>query len=164
MPELDRWVLHRLTELDRRVRAATESYDWNGVYADIHAFCSADLSAFYFDVRKDALYCDRPDSVRRRAARTVLDHLHRCLTIWLAPCLVFTADEAWCARFGEDDSVHLHLYPDLPGEWRDEPLAERWARIRETRRRATTVMEQGRRRRLAEILVCKPSLRIAPLG
>ena len=101
MPELERWVLHRLTELDARIRAATESYDWTGVYPELHDFCATDLSAFYFDVRKDALYCDRPDSLRRRAARTVLDHLHRCLTTWLAPVLCFTAEEAWGARFGE---------------------------------------------------------------
>jgi len=73
MPELERWVLHRLSELDARVRAAVQSYDWTGVYPELHNFCATDLSAFYFDVRKDAIYCDRPDSPRRRAARTVLD-------------------------------------------------------------------------------------------
>ena len=114
MPELERWVLHRLTELDARIRAAVQSYDWTGVYPELHNFCATDLSAFYFDVRKDAIYCDRPDSLRRRAARTVLDHLHRCLTTWLAPVLCFTAEEAWCARFGEQDSVHLQLFPELP--------------------------------------------------
>ena len=91
-----------------------QSYDWTGVYPELHNFCATDLSAFYFDVRKDAIYCDRPDSLRRRAARTVLDHLHRCLTTWLAPVLCFTAEEAWCARFGEQDSVHLQLFPTLP--------------------------------------------------
>ncbi len=119
MPELEKWVLHRLTELDARIRASVQSYDWIGVYPELHNFCATDLSAFYFDVRKDAIYCDRPDSLRRRAARTVLDHLHRCLTAWLAPVLCFTAEEAWCARFGERDSVHLQLFPDLPAEWRD---------------------------------------------
>ena len=115
LPELERWVLHRLTELDARVRAALETHDWTGVYPELHAFCSADLSAFYFDVRKDALYCDAPDSLRRRAARTVLDTLHRCLTAWLAPVLCFTAEEAWLARFpSEDGSVHLQLFPEVP--------------------------------------------------
>ena len=116
MPELERWVLHRLTELDARIRAAVESYDWTGVYPELHNFCATDLSAFYFDIRKDAIYCDRPDSLRRRAARTVLDHLHRCLTTWLAPVLCFTAEEAWGARFGDDDSVHLQLFPDAAGD------------------------------------------------
>ncbi len=145
MPELERWVLHRLTELDARVRAAVESYDWTGVYPELHAFCATDLSAFYFDVRKDAIYCDRPDSLRRRAARTVLDHLHRCLTTWLAPVLCFTAEEAWGARFGEADSVHLQLFPHLPASWRDDALAAKWERIRAIRRRITIPLEEARK-------------------
>src|ERR1700748_1503000 len=120
MPELEKWVLHRLTELDARIRAAVQSYDWTGVYPELHNFCATDLSAFYFDVRKDTIYCDRPESMRRRAARTVLDHLHRCLTAWLAPVLCFTAEDAWCARFGEAGSVHLQLFPELPAAWRDD--------------------------------------------
>ena len=144
MPELERWVLHRLTELDAKIRAATESYDWTGVYPELHNFCSTDLSAFYFDVRKDAVYCDRPDSLRRRAARTVLDHLHRCLAIWLAPALCFTAEEAWCARFGEDSSVHLQLFPQMPEGWHDEALAEKWEKLRGERAELTRRLELAR--------------------
>ena len=95
-------------------------------------------------MRKDAIYCDRPDSPRRRAARTVLDHLHRCLTTWLAPVLCFTAEEAWCARFGEQDSVHLQLFPELPARWRDDALAQKWEKIRAVRRRITTAIENER--------------------
>jgi isoleucyl-tRNA synthetase len=138
-------VLHRLTELDARIRTAVQSYDWTGVYPELHAFCSTDLSAFYFDVRKDAIYCDRPDSFRRRAARTVLDHLHRCLTTWLAPVLCFTAEEAWGARFGENESVHLQLFPTLPTAWRDDALAAKWETIRAIRRRITVPIEEARR-------------------
>jgi isoleucyl-tRNA synthetase len=145
MPELEKWVLHRLSELDARVRASVQSYDWTGVYPELHNFCATDLSAFYFDVRKDAIYCDRPDSLRRRAARTVLDHLHRCLTTWLAPVLCFTAEEAWTARFGEQDSVHLQLFVDVPAEWRDDALAARWDAIRTIRRRITVPIEEARR-------------------
>ena len=145
MPELERWVLHRLTELDARIRAATERYDWTGVYPELHNFCATDLSAFYFDIRKDAIYCDRPDSHRRRAARTVLDHLHRCLTTWLAPVLCFTAEEAWGARFGTEDSVHLHLFPEMPAEWRDDRLAAKWDRIRTIRRRITVPLDEARK-------------------
>jgi isoleucyl-tRNA synthetase len=145
MPELERWVLHRLTELDARIRAAVESYDWTGVYPELHNFCAADLSAFYFDIRKDAIYCDRPDSPRRRAARTVLDHLHRCLTTWLAPVLCFTAEEAWGARFGEADSVHLQLFPTLPASWRDDALGLRWREIRLRRQAVTVNLEEARR-------------------
>ena len=144
MPELERYILHRVTELDARIRRAVETYDWTGVYPDIHNFCANDLSAFYFDIRKDSLYCDRPDSLRRRAARTVLDHLHRTLCAWLAPVLSFTAEEAWCARFGEETSVHLQIFPAMPDEWRDERLAEKWEKIRELRRIATSSIETMR--------------------
>ena len=145
MPELERWVLHRLWELDNQVRIAVDSHDWAGLYPAIHSFCSTDLSAFYFDIRKDALYCDRPDSLRRRAARTVLDHLHRCLTTWLAPVLVFTAEEAWTARFGEDASVHLQDFYAVPERWRDDALADKWLAIRARRSIATTALEAMRR-------------------
>jgi isoleucyl-tRNA synthetase len=145
LPELERLMLHHLCVLDATFRTAIETYDWTGVYPAIHAFCATDLSAFYFDIRKDSLYCDRPDTLRRRAARTTLDHLHRCLTLWLAPVLVFTAEEAWTARFGEASSVHLETFPDLPPIWRDDALAARWTRIREIRRLATADLETMRK-------------------
>ena len=145
MPELERWVLHRLSELDARLRAGVRTHDWNGVYPAIHTFCATDLSAFYFDIRKDVIYCDRPDDPRRRAARTVLDHLHRCLTTWLAPVLAFTAEEAWVARFGEDVSVHLQDFPDIPDRWRDEALAAKWEQVRAKRALVTLALEEMRR-------------------
>ena len=147
MPELDRWVLHRLAELDARMRQALATHDWTGVYPELHTFCSADLSAFYFDIRKDTLYCDRPDSPRRRATRTVLDALHRCLTAWLAPVLVFTAEEAWCARFGAegDDSVHLQPWPDIHATWRDDALGLRMSKLREARGIVTMTLETARK-------------------
>ena len=163
MPELERWVLHRLTELDALIRRATTSYDWTGMYPTLHNFCASDLSAFYFDVRKDAIYCDRPDSLRRRAARTVLDHLHRCLTTWLAPVLCFTAEEAWCARFGEESSVHLQTYPALPATWADPALAARWEAIRERRRAATVQIEAMRREKvIGSSLEAEVTLLFAP--
>ncbi len=163
MPELERWVLHRLTELDARIRGAVGSYDWTGVYPELHNFCATDLSAFYFDIRKDALYCDRPDSLRRRAARTVLDHLHRALCTWLAPVLCFTAEEAWVARFGEADSVHLQNFPDLPAAWRDEALAEKWERIRDRRRAATVNLEAMRQQgQIGSSLQAEVTLSFAP--
>jgi isoleucyl-tRNA synthetase len=148
MPELERLMLHRLAALDARVRGAAESYDWAGVMPDLHGFCASDLSAFYFDIRKDSLYCDAPSSRRRRAARTVLDHVHRCLCTWLAPTLVFTADEAWTARFGEETSVHLEQFPTIPAAWRDDALAEKWDKVRDIRGAMTAALEEGRRQKL----------------
>ena len=149
LPELERWVLHRVSELDTRIRRALDTHDWTGVYPDLHAFCSADLSAFYFDVRKDILYCDPASSPRRRAVRTVLDVLHRCLTTWLAPVLCFTAEEAWLARFpSDDDSVHLQPFPDIPATWADPALAARWATLREARGTVTAALETARAEKL----------------
>ena len=148
MPELERWVLHRLTELDTDVHRYIEAYDFHSLFTALHTFCSVDLSAFYFDVRKDALYCDRPDSLRRRSVRTVMDTLFSCLTAWLAPILCFTAEEAWLARPGAtgapDDSVHLRTFPEVPGVWRDDKLARRWDVIRRVRRVVTGVLERAR--------------------
>ncbi|NOG70177.1 isoleucine--tRNA ligase [Roseicella sp. DB1501] len=164
LPELERWVLHRLTELDARIRKAAEDYDWTGVYPEIHNFCATDLSAFYFDIRKDALYCDGPDSHRRRSARTVLDVLHRCLCAWLAPVLVFTAEEAWLARFpDENGSIHLTDFPMVPEGWKDPALAERWAEIRRFRRSVTGDIEEKRRAgTIGSSLQAKALLRFAP--
>ncbi len=146
LPELERWVLHRLSVLDARVRQAVATHEWTGVLPDLHGFCNTDLSAFYFDVRKDSLYCDRPDAPRRRATRTVLDQVQRCLCAWLAPVLCFTAEEAWQARFGEHDSVHRTQFPTLPLEWnqtRDDATSP-WDNIREVRRKITQAIEAQR--------------------
>ncbi len=146
MPELERWVLHRLHELDRTVRKACDDFDFHIMFAALHNFCAADLSAFYFDIRKDALYCDAASSPRRRACRSVLDSLFSCLTAWLAPILCFTAEEAWLQRFpGERESVHRRRFPQLPQEWRDDGLAARWQTVRRLRRVVTGAMEVERR-------------------
>ncbi len=144
MPELERFILHRLAELDGRMRRALASHDWAGVMPDLHAFCATDLSAFYFDIRKDSLYCDRPDSAKRRAARTVLDYLHRCLCTWLAPTLCFTADEAWTMRFGENTSVHLEVFPEMGGFRQPDAFVQRWQRVRAVRSDITASIEQRR--------------------
>ena len=146
MPELERWVLHRIAELDAHVRRCCEDFDFHALFTALHNFCATDLSALYFDIRKDSLYCDRADSLRRRAARTVLDTLFSCLTAWLAPILCFTAEEAWQTRFaGDSDSVHLRTFPDIPASWRDEKLAEKWSAVRRLRRAVTGALEIERR-------------------
>ena len=145
MPELERWVLHRLAELDHILRDGYSRFDFQGVFQAIFTFATSDLSAFYFDIRKDALYCDG-DTLNRRAARTVLDLVFHRLTTWLAPVLVFTMEEVWLERFpGEDSSVHLVDFPDTPGEWRDEVLAAKWASVRQARRVVTAALEIQRR-------------------
>ena len=145
MPELERWVLHRLSELDKQIREACDGYDFHGLFNELHNFCAVELSAFYFDIRKDALYCDAPSSLRRRACRTVLDTLYDCLVKWLAPFICFTAEEAWLARHpGEGNSVHLEQFPTIPATWRDETLAAKWDKVRDLRRVVTGALEIAR--------------------
>ena len=141
MPELERWVLHRLAELDHVVRKGYASYDFQGVFRALFEFATLDLSAFYFDIRKDALYCDG-DSATNRAALTVLDILHHRLTTWLAPILTFTMEEVWLQRHeGERVSVHLEDFANTPADWLDEVLAAKWEAIRRVRRVVTGAIE-----------------------
>ena len=160
MPELERWVLHRLGQVDGELRAACNDFRFHGAFFDLHTFCAVDLSAFYFDIRKDALYCDAPDSLRRRAARTVIDRLFSCLTAWLAPFTCFTAEEAWLARHpGDDESVHLRTFPEIPADWRDDALAARWDKVRDVRRVVTGALEIERAaKRIGSSLQAAPTV------
>jgi len=168
MPELDRWVLHRLAELDGTVRACIAEYDFHRLITELHNFCAVDLSAFYFDIRKDSLYCDRADEPRRRATRTVMVHLLECLTAWLAPVLCFTAEEAWLEwlKLGGasgPDSVHLRTFPDLPADWRDDALAQKWAQVRDVRRVVTGALELKRAdKTIGSSLQAAPVLYVTP--
>ncbi|WP_113912357.1 isoleucine--tRNA ligase [Roseovarius dicentrarchi] len=141
MPELEQWVLHRMAELDKVVRDGYDAYNFQGVTQALLNFCTLDLSAFYFDVRKDVLYCDG-DSIERRAARTVLDLLFHRLTTWLAPVMAFTMEEVWLERFpGPDSSLHLQDIPETPATWLNPQLASKWTGIRQARRAVTAALE-----------------------
>lgn len=163
MPELEQWVLHRLAELDGLVRKAVEGYDFHLLSTTLHNFCTSDLSAFYFDIRKDSLYCDAPTAIRSRACRTVLDIIFSCLTAWLAPILCFTTEEAWLARLGPDkaakDSVHLRTFPEIPAAWLNEGLAEKWEKLRSLRRVVTGALEKERaEKRIGSSLAAAPQV------
>ena len=146
MPELERFMLAKLAELDTLVREGYAAFDFNRVFSTLFAFCTNELSAFYFDIRKDVLYCDQVGSTRRRAARTVTDEIFRRVVTWLAPILCFTMEEAWLYRFkGENESVHLHIFPQTPADWRNDALIEKWNRIRNLRRTVTGALEVARR-------------------
>jgi isoleucyl-tRNA synthetase len=145
MPELERLMLHRLAELDHDIRHAYEAYDFRKVVALLSHFMNTELSAFYFDIRKDTLYCEAPSSVKRRAALTVIDHLCDAVLKWLAPILSFTADEAFALyRPGEEASIHLASFAKIPREWRDDNLAAKWDRVREVRGAVTAALELER--------------------
>jgi len=164
MPELERWVLHRLWQLDKQIREACDGYDFHGLFNELHNFCAVELSAFYFDIRKDALYCDAPSSLRRRACRTVLDTLYDCLVKWLAPFICFTAEEAWLTRHpGDDVSVHLEQFPTIPESWRDDALAEKWKIVRSFRSATTQSLELFRAQKvIGSSLEAHPKITATP--
>ncbi|HJS46341.1 MAG TPA: isoleucine--tRNA ligase [Rhizomicrobium sp.] len=144
MPELERYMLARLAELDAIVRKGYENFDFGLVNSTLFNFCTNDLSAFYFDIRKDSLYCDAASSARRRSARTVTDEIFRRIVTWFAPILCFTMEEAWTTRFGMGQSVHLNDFFAAPKQWADAQLVKKWTRIRELRRVVTGALELAR--------------------
>ncbi|MEA3262504.1 MAG: isoleucine--tRNA ligase [Pseudomonadota bacterium] len=148
MPELERYMLGQLKRLDTTIRAAIDSYDFNEYTRALTDFCNEDLSAFFFDIRKDRLYCDDPAGIERRAYRTVLDILFQALVRYAAPVLVFTAEEVWTTRFPDRGSVHLQELHDLPDEWLDDALAERFAALRALRGQVLEAIEPLRREKV----------------
>jgi isoleucyl-tRNA synthetase len=168
MPELERYILHRLAEVDAELKQHVNDFAFGPYMRTLNAFAQEDLSAFFFDIRKDCLYCDAPDDPKRMAYRTVMDILFHALTRYIAPVLVFTAEEIWQSRFpDETDSIHLKEWPDFkalttgrPSEgwdpaqstsgldpslrWGDGDV-EKWERVREAREKVTEAIEPLRR-------------------
>ena len=148
MPPLERFILHRLWELDRDVRKAYAEYRFQDVVRPVLEFCSNDLSALYFDIRKDSLYCDRPDAIRRRAARTVMHEVFMRLTAWLAPLTPFTMEEAWGTRFPEGGSNCARVIPETPAEWRSDAEAARWAKVKAIVETVMVALEEERKNKV----------------
>jgi isoleucyl-tRNA synthetase len=165
MGELERLMLHRLAELDGEIRDAYAQFDYKRVVARLTAFLNTDLSAFYFDIRKDTLYCEPPSSEKRRAALEAIEQIFRSVTLWLAPVLVFTSEEAWLARYPEAVSVHLEAFPKIPSSWRDEALSEKWEQIRRVRSVVTGALEIERaQKRIGSSLEAAPRVFVAGAG
>ena len=161
MSSLESWVLHRLAELDDVVRQAYDEHDFKRVMAALLNFCSVDLSAVYFDIRKDSLYCDAPSDMRRRSARTVMAAILERLLAWLAPIMPFTTEESFLMSVFADraDSVHLLQMPETPLDWKDDELAARWDKIFRVRRVVTGAIEIERReKRIRSSLEAAPTV------
>ncbi len=153
MPELERWVLHRLAMLDAELRQAANDYEFNRYTRAIMAFANDDLSAFFFDVRKDVLYCDQGPTLpggtaKRRAYRTVLDIVFQALVRWMSPILSFTTEEVWSTRFPDADSVHLLEWPEVEAGWQDEALGARFDALLAVRQNVTEAIEPLRREKI----------------
>ena len=162
MPELEQLMLHRLAELDELVRESYDAFDFKRIARALIDFANVELSAFYFDVRKDALYCDAPSSLRRRAALAVIRTIFDCMVTWLAPMLPFTTEEAWLSRNPSAVSVHLEQFVTVPAEWKNEGLAEKWKKIRAVRSVVTGALEIERKdKRIGSSLEAAPVVYIA---
>jgi len=162
MPELERFMLAKLAELDAQVRDGYAAFDFNKVTATLFNFLTNDVSAFYFDIRKDVLYCDAATAKRRRAARTVMDEIFRRVVTWFAPILCFTMEEAWLSRFPGAESVHLETFFAVPAGWTNPKLIEKWRRIRELRRVVTGALELERAaKNIGSSLEAAPTLYVA---
>ena len=149
MPELERYMLHLLADMDAKLRQAVDDFDFNTYVRLLTDFANEDLSAFFFDIRKDCLYCDAPTDAKRMAYRTVLDTLFHALVRYAAPVLVFTSEEVWQTRFGaEADSVHFSEWPQVDAAWFDLESVEHWFRLRELRRQVTEAIEPLRREKI----------------
>jgi isoleucyl-tRNA synthetase len=163
MPELERLMLHRLSEIDATVRQAYLEFDYKTVIAALANFMNTELSAFYFDIRKDVLYCDAATARRRRATRTVMDEIFRRVVTWFAPILCFTMEEAWLSRFPSAESVHLETFFDAPPAWTNPALIAKWARIRSFRRVVTGALEIERAaKKIGSSLEARPIAYIDP--
>jgi isoleucyl-tRNA synthetase len=161
-PPLEKFILHRLWELDGHVKAAYEAYRFSDVTRPLIEFCQGDLSTLFFDIRKDSLYCDKPTELRRRAYRTVLDYVFERLTIWLSPLTSFTMEEAWMTRFPEAGSNSLRVMPETPSEWRNDAEAARWAKVETVMSVVTGALEVERReKRIGSALEAAPVVHVA---
>jgi isoleucyl-tRNA synthetase len=162
MPPLERYILHRLQALDVEVRAAYEGYLFQDVIRPLTEFCQDELSSLFFDIRRDVLYCDRPDSLRRRAVRTVMQAVFERLTAWLSPLIPFTMEEAWTTRYPEAASNCLRTMPETPAEWRNDAEAARWAKVQAVTLAVTGALEVERRdKRLGGPMEAAPVVHIA---
>jgi len=162
MPELEQLMLHRLHELDGLVRESYDNFDFKRIVTQLTNFMNIELSAFYFDIRKDSLYCDAPSSQKRKAALFVVKQLFDHLVRWFAPILPFTMEESFQSECGNDEaSVHMEQFMDVPGEWRNDDLAAKWKKIRAVRRVVTGAIEIERReKRIGSSLEAAPKVSV----
>ncbi|WP_165215166.1 isoleucine--tRNA ligase [Affinirhizobium pseudoryzae] len=162
LPELEKLMLHRLSELDQLVRKGYDEFDFKRIVRALSDFANVELSAFYFDIRKDTLYCEAPSSLKRRAALYVIRKLFDCLVLWFAPMMPFTTEEAWLSRDPSATSVHLEQFPLIPADWENEAVAEKWKHVRTVRRAVTGALEVERKeKRIGSSLEAAPVVHVA---
>ena len=142
--ELEQYIFHKLFVLDRSVKENLKNYNFHKLYRELLNFCSLDLSSFYFDIRKDVLYCDNLNSKKRKECVIVLNVILECLLKWFAPIFVFTTDEIYSLLSNDEKSIHEHLFPSIPQEWENNILDEKWKELFKIKQEANIAIEEKR--------------------
>ena len=146
LPDLEKWVLHKLAEIENELDQCINKYDINKYFSTLYMFCANDLSSFFFDIRKDCLYCDHKDDPKRKAYRMVMYILFQHVVRRLAPIMVFTAEEAWLSFCkNNSDSIHLQTFIDTEKDWINHDIFEKINKVKEVRRSVTTALEIARK-------------------
>ena len=149
LPDLEKYILYRIWEVDNMIKTSINSNNYHKIYKELLIFCSNDLSSFYFDIRKDCLYCDEEESDKRKACRSTLKIIFNFLTSWFAPILCFTSEEAWLSdNFKNKESIHLQEFPKTDNNWKNSNIKEKWKEIINVRKVVTSAIEIQREKKV----------------
>jgi len=142
--ELEQYIFHKLFILDNSVKENLKNYNFHKLYRELSNFCTLDLSSFYFDIRKDVLYCDSLNSKKRKECVIVLNIILDCLLKWFAPIFVFTTDEIYSLLSKDGKSIHEHVFPTIPKEWENKILNDKWKQLFKIKQEANIAIEEKR--------------------
>ena len=144
LPELERYILNKLSEVDSSIKENLKNYNFHKMYKDLLNFCTLELSSFYFDIRKDTLYCDTVNSEKRKKCITVLNIILECLLKWFAPIFVFTTEEIYSLIKKNDESIHETIFVNIPKKWKNDELDKKWKELFKIKQEANIAIEQKR--------------------
>ena len=143
-PELEKYILHKLFLIDQSIKENLENYNFHKLYKELLNFCSLDLSSFYFDIRKDVLYCDSLNSKKRKDCIIVLNIILDCLLKWFAPIFVFTTEEIYSLVGKDNKSIHEQIFPEIPNKWKNVDLDIKWKQLFKIKQKANIAIEEKR--------------------
>jgi isoleucyl-tRNA synthetase len=144
LPELEQYMLYKIYLLNENFQKYFKSYSFHNLYKELLNFCTVDLSAFYFDIRKDTLYCDAMNSKKRKNCTLVLNIILECLIKWFAPILSFTTEEIFSLICKNEKSIHLKKFVKIPRKWNNQKLIEKWITLKKIRDYCNISIEEKR--------------------
>ena len=142
--ELEQYILHKIFKISKSLEENLENYNFHKLYKELLNFCTLDLSSFYFDIRKDALYCDSLDSKKRKNCVIVLNIIFESLLKWFAPILVFTTDEIYSLVNKNKENIHENYFVQIPNSWQNDNLDTKWSKLFKIKQQANIAIEEKR--------------------